>query len=151
MKIFFSAKISLVCLVLALGMFRLAYWQWDRHQEKIEFIKELDQRLHMPVMPFETVLAEVQNSLEPLDWDKLTHRRVAISGSYEFNDEIIIKNRKHEEAPGFHVITPLKIRNSGHAILVNRGFIPFSEKELGKRIKFQNEKNATTFVIKKLF
>lgn len=140
MRFKFSVKTTVICALLALGMIRLSFWQWDRHIEKKEYIKLLTSSLNMEVLPYNQVV-KVNN------WNDYIHRRIEVIGEYDFSNEIIINNRRRAGMPGVFVVTPLKLKNKEDHVLVNRGFIPFSEKN--NRDKFKNpsgEIKLTTLV-----
>jgi len=135
-----SWRISTVCIVLALAMLRMSYWQWQRHLEKQKYIQKLEEHLNLPVLPIEQVL--VQALKDPLD---LVHCRVLVTGTYDFDYEFTIKNRRYKGNPGMLVITPLKLSNSPKRILVSRGFIPLAQSKKEIRKKF-DKKVEVSFV-----
>ena len=49
-------------------------------------------------------------------------RAVKVSGEYDFENQVALRNRYNEGVYGFHLITPLLYK--GGAVLVNRGWIP---------------------------
>ncbi|MCB0353495.1 MAG: hypothetical protein KDD64_08230 [Bdellovibrionales bacterium] len=140
----FSWRISFVCLVLAVGMIRAAVWQWDRHIQKELFLSELRERLTIEPKPLLYLWNENSSS------KSLLHRRALIEGEYDFDHEMIIRNRKDDQdGPGVHVLTPLRIANSDKALLVNRGFIPFRFRSKEERVRFQKtKKDSFTGLIK---
>ena len=52
------------------------------------------------------------------------------TGTYDPAGQVLIRNRSFDSAPGYHVVTPLRLAD-GSALLVNRGWIPIST-EVGK-------------------
>lgn len=131
----FSLKITLVCVILALGMIRAAVWQWDRHQQKEEYLAELEQRLSLPPVPLEKLLKQAP--------DTLLHRRALISGTYDFEHEMVLRNRKDDlDGPGVHLLTPLKL-SDGQVLLIDRGYVPLSVQSQEKRARFQKVKEAS--------
>jgi len=56
------------------------------------------------------------------DWNTLRYRPVVAEGEYLASAQILIDNRVHEGRAGYHVVTPLKLRD-GRAVLVDRGWI----------------------------
>lgn len=133
----FSWKISVIALLLIVGMLRLSYWQWERYLVKEELLEELDKRLHLPVTELNPLLSD---DLNP---PALLHRRVLVRGTWDFQHEIVKRNRKDEgDGPGVHVITPFRLAENNKYLLVNRGFIPLSVQSKEKRKQFQ--KNIPT-------
>ena len=127
----FSLKTTLLCGALALGMIRASVWQWDRHIQKQELIATLQATLRRDVTPLQELVA----SKPP--WEQETWRRVQVSGTYDFEREVIVhRNRGANDQAGFHVITPLKIDSSEHYVLVDRGFIPLGRQEREYRKRY---------------
>lgn len=141
----FSWKTSLIGLILITGMVRLAFWQWSRYLEKQAYLEELDRRLQNPVIPLTKLLEESglsSSSPKPSDpsLHVMLHRRVSLSGSFDFSHEMVKRNRKDEQdGPGVHVITPLLIDGLNQYVLVNRGYIPLSIQSQSARASFHEE------------
>ncbi len=131
LKIKFSKKTTFICLVLIIAMLRASYWQWERHLEKVEYLKVLEQRLVAVPLNF----AELVRSNPK--WEDYINFRVLLEGSYDFSNEIVIANRRLDDTPGKNVITPLKLKDQVGAVLINRGFIPLSVSKVQDRIAFQ--------------
>ena len=112
-------------------MLRAAWWQWDRHVSKLSYIETLQENLSKPVIQINDVLSK---NNEP---ETLIFRRVEIAGQYDFKNEMILRNRKHNSLPGVFVITPMKIAGHEKHILVSRGFLPLSLSNPEKRKLFQ--------------
>jgi len=136
MQFRFSKKITITCGILALFMVYASYWQYTRYVAKNVYIKELMQHLELPVTPLETALTEAQN-----DWQKLLYRRVLVTGTWDYSQEIILRNRKHDGMMGGFVLTPLK--TAGTTIYISRGFIPIQLLSPESRKPFQKEETAT--------
>ncbi|MCB0332054.1 MAG: SURF1 family protein [Bdellovibrionales bacterium] len=133
----FSFKITSVCTTLAFGMVCAAVWQWERHVQKEMYLAELHQRLTLPPAPIASIL--------PQSPDRLLHRRALISGTYDFEHEMVLRNRKDDiDGPGVHLLTPLKL-NDGQMLLVDRGYIPLSVQAKEKRqiLHKDNEESFT--------
>jgi len=82
-------------------------------------------------------------------WGKLHHRRITVSGTYDFEHEMVLRNRRYESFPGVYAITPLKIDGRDDYILVSRGFVPLHLSSREIRKKFQrNEKAIFTGLVK---
>ena len=132
----FSWKITVIGIVLVAGMLKASYWQWNRHLQKQEYINSLHQRLEQepsPILDFSDVR----------DISSILHRRVVVSGSFDFENEVILRNRRFAGEPGVHLITPLKIDNSDARVLVNRGFVPLSDSKPESRKKYNTPQHVT--------
>lgn len=131
MRFRFSLRTTIICAVLTLGMVRASYWQWERHNSKLAYIKNLESRLEMPVEEA-SFLSDSSISLH-----EKTFRRVKIEGSYDFKHEMILRNRRHNEDAGVYVVTPLKLKDLDRWVLVNRGFLPLQVAKTEARKPFQ--------------
>lgn len=138
MKIYFSRRITILGVVLIAGMLRLAYWQWERHLGKQIYIADLEHRLNEPVADFSSLSKSLSG-----DWSKAYFRRVKISGEYDFDREIALRNRKYEGAPGFHLVTPFKISGGEESVLVDRGFVPLNFADRSDWPKFRTNAPRT--------
>lgn len=150
----FSLKTSLTCLVLALGMIRASLWQWDRHVQKQELIATLHSTLRQEVTSLEQLATDIETEnseqAQKAAWARATWRRVQVSGSFDFEREVIVRrNRGSNDHAGFHVITPLKIDSSERYVLVDRGFIPLGRQEREYRKRYQTNTRANLYGIVK--
>lgn len=116
-------------------MLRLSWWQWNRHLEKQELIKVLDARLHEAPTP----LSEVKE--RPVS--QLVHKRLRVEGEYDFDREVVLRNRRYEGMAGVHVLTPLKIPGEERRLLVSRGFLPLVDAEQAARRKYHSPAGQT--------
>lgn len=137
MKFRFSLKTTIIGGLLILAMCRASYWQWQRHQSKLDYINILQQRIEKPIRNISEILEE------NIDAAEIAYRRAKISGDYDFSREMILRNRKVDDVPGVFLLTPMKLTGTGDYILISRGFIPLSYSAADKRKVFQNEKNAS--------
>lgn len=131
-KIYFSLKVTLICGFLIIGMLRLSYWQWQRHGEKQEYINELSQRITGEITPLSAALPGIISNPE-----RALFFRYRFAGDFDFENEVIIRNRKLGELPGVYVVTPLKLADSDQYILVNRGFLPLPLSSAEERAKLR--------------
>ena len=100
-----------VIAVLAATLFvRLGIWQLDR----------LGQRRQR------NALIEGRIARAPADWSDTTavrYRRVRISGVPDYEREIVLVGRSRDGSPGVNLVTPLRLRGSDTAVLVNRCWV----------------------------
>ena len=152
----FSWKISIICLVLATCMLRLSFWQWERYIAKEHLLNELNHRINLPIISLQDAIEEVDEK-----WNELLHRRVSVSGEWDFSHEIVKRNRKDDiDGAGVHIITPLLLSNSfalpnslqqeKNVVLINRGFIPYSYKSKEDRARFRKTPRSTFNALVKL-
>lgn len=93
----------------------LGLWQLHRAEEKEARQSLFDARMAEPPLR----LTGPVPSAEPL-----LFRHVHAEGDWLAERQIYIDNQVHEGRAGFAVITPLRLRGSSAAVLVNRGWTP---------------------------
>lgn len=107
-----KAIFGLLVVAAAAVFLRLAFWQYSRHLEKRSENQAIRAQLALP-------------PLQPNDQANLpNYRRVSVAGEFDYQNQILLKNRTHEGRNGYHLITPLRMEGSARAVLVDRGWIP---------------------------
>jgi cytochrome oxidase assembly protein ShyY1 len=104
-------------LALMVTMVNLGFWQLRRLDERRTANHEIMNRTAAPL----TTIDEL-----PADPNAAQWRQVTVTGVWEPTGQVLIRNRSLDGQPGLHVVTPLSDR-AGHAVLVNRGFIPLAD------------------------
>ncbi len=130
MKLYLRWHVNIVCLILAALMLRASFWQWERHVYKQKYLKHLEDNINQPIVDFKDLIQSgnlIDNKF----------RRVSVTGEFVFKEEMILRNRKLNDSPGVHVLTPLKITGTEHYVIVNRGFIPLKSSYPKERKQFQ--------------
>jgi cytochrome oxidase assembly protein ShyY1 len=106
--------LTLIAALLALAFVRLGLWQWHkgraREAERAAFARGAEQVLVLGADPVAT--------LPP-------YQRVQVSGTLDGAHQFLLDNRSYRGNPGYEVLTPLT-RPGGTALLVDRGWVPFS-------------------------
>ena len=133
----FSWRITLVCFVLASIMVRCSFWQWDRYKRKVVLVATFEANSTAAAHPLSS------SEIESETFDALWNKKVLVRGTYDFEHEIIVTNKKAASGPGHHVLTPLRIEGSEKAILVSRGFIPFADRDPSSWTKYQLDTHET--------
>jgi surfeit locus 1 family protein len=117
--------------VILFGVFiRLGIWQLDRNAQRVAFDKRINDLIYAPPVPL---------TLDMLNGDliKLEYHAVAIVGTYDFANQIGLRNQVvHDDRIGIHLLTPLVISGTKQAMLVDRGWIPQDEAALENWKKF---------------
>ena len=120
-KFLFSVFVIFFILVfIALGS-----WQIIRLNWKNNLILEIENSLKNP--PVELNQSKKENYL-----------KIKTSGSIDFDKQIYLYNLNDNGTPGFEVINPILIDNENY--LINRGWIPFEQKD-SQKINFFDENN----------
>ena len=113
---------------IALGLFavvmtslcvRLGYWQLDRLAGRRYYNALFARGMAAAPAPVEGLVDANAGS-----GVSLLYRQAEATGSYDTAHEVILYGRSHDEQPGNHVLTPLRLPD-GRAVLVDRGWVPF--------------------------
>jgi cytochrome oxidase assembly protein ShyY1 len=99
------------------GCTELAFWQLHRlhrAQRHNELIRTNSRGPAVDAAALMTVGGTVPTSLQ---W-----RTVNVVGHYDLAHTLLVRNRSHDGAPGFHVLSPV-VTAAGPAVLVDRGWV----------------------------
>lgn len=110
-------------LVLAGGALcvRLGIWQLDRLEQRRAF------NAHVEAMWAAEPLTLTGQTTE--DLTTMEYRAVTVSGMYDFENQVALRNRYFRNEYGYHMLTPLLL-DDGAAVLVDRGWIPADGNDL---------------------
>ena len=108
-----------VVAILAAAVFvRLGAWQLERLVERRADNDE--QTALASAAPLELP------GTTPVQADSVMWRRVRLTGTWDYDNEIVIRGRAALGSPGVHVVTPLRLEGSP-AVLVLRGWLPAAD------------------------
>jgi surfeit locus 1 family protein len=93
---------------------RLGIWQLDRLDQRRAFNTQVETMRAADMLDLNKEL--------PSDIDSMEWRSVAVTGEYDFENQVVIRNQYNADQYGYHIITPLLF--DGGAVLVDRGWIP---------------------------
>ena len=93
---------------------RLGVWQLGRLSERRAANALVSARLDSAV----TTIAQL-----PADTALVRYRRVALRGTFDFENEVVLAGRSRNGSPGVNLLTPLRIAGRDTAVLVNRGWV----------------------------
>jgi surfeit locus 1 family protein len=113
----------------ALVMLGLGIWQLDRLQQRRVANAQIMARMSQPALEL------TGRALDPEASDL---RRATVRGVFDYDQEVILRNRTYGEVPGVHQLVPLRITGSDAAVLVDRGWIPFEFSSVEQRAQFRN-------------
>lgn len=114
----FSRKWILTTLLVILGSAvcaRLGIWQLDRLEKRRAFNEHYLATTALPPLELD--------SAPQTDLTTMEYRAVTVTGTFDFENQVALRNRYHGSEYGYHLLTPL-ILSDGTAILVERGWIP---------------------------
>ena len=113
----FSRKWWFATLFVLLGTalcIRLGIWQLDRLDQRRAFNSQVET---MRVMAPLDLNSENIASIGEMEW-----RSATVSGEYDFENQIAVRNQYNGSQYGYHLLTPLLFNET--AVIVDRGWIP---------------------------
>lgn len=102
-------------LVVLILLINLGLWQLRRLEERRSLNRNITAAMSQPALPL---------TGEPVDPAELHFRRVSVTGVFDNEAAIAIRNQTLGDQPGLHLVTPLRINGSDTAVLIDRGWIP---------------------------
>lgn len=100
-----------LAIVLAVLFVRLGFWQVDRLGERRARNAATAARLDQPVTPFEQLR------------DSGSFRRVTVTGTPDYENEIVLTGRSRNGSPGVYILTPVRRPGADTAVIVIRGWV----------------------------
>ncbi|HQZ14551.1 MAG TPA: SURF1 family protein [Acidimicrobiia bacterium] len=100
-----------------------SFWQFSRLAERKDLNAKIESRMNLD--PFE-LTGEIVGQSSELNLNDFEYRSIQVRGSFIKEGQVIVAGRSFEGAPGFNVVTPLKLEKGEAIIYVNRGWIPQS-------------------------
>ncbi len=104
----------IISAIFVLIFVELGKWQLSRAEEKDTQYKRLEEYARHPAIALPKSLVKLED---------FQFREVEIEGEYLAEQTILIDNKTYKGRAGYHVITPLKILNSGFSVAINRGWV----------------------------
>jgi surfeit locus 1 family protein len=107
------ATMCLLALFVYLGL-----WQSGKAQRRAAELAQHSARARLGPIAIEA---------KPIDPLQLQDAPVTVRGQYEPQHQFFVDNRQENGQPGVHVVTPLKIEGGETRILVNRGWVGWTQ------------------------
>jgi surfeit locus 1 family protein len=95
---------------------RLGIWQLDRLAQRRVFNAHYLATTEMSPLPLDSASLAI-------DLTTMEYRAVTVTGTFDFEHQVALRNRYHNDEYGYNLLTPL-ILSDGTAILIERGWIP---------------------------
>lgn len=108
---------TLIVVLGVLFLIRLGFWQLERLEQRRAFNARVFAQIDRPVLDLN------HDNFDPADLINMEYRKIVVSGEYDHDQEVLLRNQVWQNYPGYHILTPLKL-NTKEAILVDRGWIP---------------------------
>jgi surfeit locus 1 family protein len=124
MKRFFTLRWMLTTLLAVLAvivLIALGFWQLDRLRQKQVFIARVISQVSAAPQSIHLFLAD------PDSLPEMEFRPVTAVGTYDFANEILIRNQVVNGEIGFRIVTPLHLEGAGASVLVDRGWISLKD------------------------
>ncbi len=106
---------TLLVLVAAGVCVRLGIWQLDRLEGRRAFNAQVASMRALAPLDL--------NAETDADLAAMEYRAVVVRGTYDFENQVALRNFYNEGVYGYHLLTPLRLED-GRAIFVDRGWIP---------------------------
>ncbi|GGZ44185.1 SURF1-like protein [Streptomyces inusitatus] len=114
-------SLTLISLVLIPTMVELGFWQFHRHERRVEQNALIARNLDHEPVPV-TELTSPGHTVPRSDY----WRAITATGVYDTAGEVVVRRRVNvDEKVGAQVLTPL-VLTDGRIVLVNRGWIPLA-------------------------
>ncbi|HVP21801.1 MAG TPA: SURF1 family protein [Anaerolineaceae bacterium] len=139
MKAFVSGRrlwLTLGVLLAVAVMIRLGFWQLDRLAQRRAANAQMREQLSAPALDLNA----------DIPFDQLTemeYRSVTVTGTFDFTQQVALKNQVNGDRIGFDLLTPLKISGSDRSVLVERGWIPYEDAQPSQWQKYAESGTVT--------
>jgi cytochrome oxidase assembly protein ShyY1 len=122
-----AVGLVLVAVAVSVACVFLGRWQWHRHVARDAAIQLVKQNYAADAVPLADLLPAPGTVLDPDDvW-----RQVTVTGTYDADATVLLRNRPVDGQPGFHVLVPLDLRD-GSALVVDRGWVAWDDDASGE-------------------
>ena len=108
---------------------RLGIWQLDRLAQRRVFNARVNAVINLPRLDLTADPAAA-------GLFDMEYRSVIVEGEFDPTQQVLLRNQAWQDQPGFHLLTPLKIKDSTFAVLVDRGWIPVDQADAAGLAQF---------------
>lgn len=117
---------------------RLGFWQLDRLEQRRAYNQLVATRWDQA--PF-----DLNQEALPADLEALGYRRIEVTGTFDYANQVALKNQNRDSAPGVGLVTPLRL-SDGRTMLVSRGWVPLDQATPDQWAQFNEATGETTVV-----
>ncbi len=107
---------TLLAIAGVLVLIRLGLWQLDRLAWRRSFNAHYLQQLKLPALNVN------EDSENPILLES-EYRQAYANGRYDFGGEVYLQNQAYQNRPGYRVLTPFLLGDSGKVVYVDRGWV----------------------------
>jgi surfeit locus 1 family protein len=115
-------------------MIRLGFWQLNRRVERLQRNATFAGRTAEPPL-------RIAGPVD--DPAAVEYRQVIVEGTFDYEHEIVLLGRTRGGEPGVHLLAPLRLAGGEQAVLVDRGWIPYEERDPAARAAYRGPEGAT--------
>ena len=113
-------KSTILVIAAAAVMVWLGFWQLDRLEQRKAFNARVAAQLAESPL-------ELTNQNLDLDLFNMEYRSAVVSGEFDHERQVVLRNQDWQGRLGVHLLTPLVISGGEKAILVDRGWVPYED------------------------
>ncbi|MCB1664963.1 MAG: SURF1 family protein [Pseudomonadales bacterium] len=111
------------CVLMTVALLiNLGFWQLGRAQEKRDLQRAMLERLEEAPLPLAAVLPR-QGPLTEEQGQQLENLGVTATGHYWNEASFVVSFQFFQGAPGYELITPFELEDTGEFVLVSRGWV----------------------------
>jgi surfeit locus 1 family protein len=118
-------KTTILVIAAIAVMIRLGFWQLDRLAQRKVFNQRVEEQLSAPQL-------DLSGQNLDLDLFNMEYRAAVVTGRYDSEHQVVLRNQDWEGRLGVHLLTPLMINDEEKAILIDRGWVPYEDFTEGK-------------------
>jgi cytochrome oxidase assembly protein ShyY1 len=118
-----AVTLLLLAVVLGVTCTFLGRWQWNRHVARDEQIRLIEDNYSGAPVALDAVLTAPDRALAAdAEW-----RRATVTGRYEADATVLLRNRPINGEAGYHVLVPFVVAAGGEpgaVLVIDRGWVP---------------------------
>lgn len=108
-----------VALIVSVACVLLGRWQWHRWESKHAMQSQISDNYDAAPMSLPSILPKPTSPLpDHREWSQ-----VRMSGTYDAEHRLLVRNRPYDGQFGYEVIVPFRLADGG-TVLVDRGWVP---------------------------
>lgn len=107
----------LLAVLFATACVFLAIWQLDRRDELVSKIQRMVNNYDSVAIEFSQISSLSESDVVEYEWHP-----ISLTGSYQIQDELLVRNRPIAGQPGFLQLVPFRLQ-TGELLIIERGWI----------------------------
>jgi cytochrome oxidase assembly protein ShyY1 len=122
-----AVGLVLLALAVSTACVFLGRWQWHRHVARDAAIRLVEENYTADPVPLAELLPAPGAVLDP----GAVWRQATVTGTYDADATVLLRNRPVSSQPGFHVLVPL-VLDDGSVLVVDRGWVAWDDDASGE-------------------